>query len=266
MCNGIEMKHSCEADCAADPARRPVYALERQEASRLFASLAPTEHPAYHCHESYSREGLKRWDLPQPSKDLRRELTAMETLDLRPGAHVLELGCGNGRDVLFMASRGFRATGVDLGEPAIARARIKAREGGLDAEFLVWDVLQLPEPESPVSLVYDNTIYCNLRLEFLEQVLQLLERLTAPGTWYMLNCANANHAEVVGGYPRLREADMRRELGGLFEFVRLYEGIHDVNVTGINSEWHERQGGVVSWTALMRRKAPLPPPSRSWGF
>ena len=53
-------------------------------------------------------------------------------------------------------------------------------------------------------------------LEFLAEVLSLLDRLTTPGrTLYMLNCGNANAPEIVGGHPRLHEATIRRAMDAL---------------------------------------------------
>lgn len=47
--------------------------------------------------------------------------------DLPPGRS-LDLGCGEGGDVLWLAERGWHATGIDLSETAVQRAREAARE------------------------------------------------------------------------------------------------------------------------------------------
>lgn len=52
--------------------------------------------------------------------------------DWSPGRS-LDLGCGEGGDVLWLAERGWNATGIDLSEHAVARARAAARERGLEA-------------------------------------------------------------------------------------------------------------------------------------
>ena len=45
------------------------------------------------------------------------------------------------------------------------------REGQtIPAEYVLYDALQLPSPARPVDFIFDNTIYCNLRLEYLGQV------------------------------------------------------------------------------------------------
>jgi SAM-dependent methyltransferase len=58
---------------------------------------------------------------------------------LRAG-HVLDLCCGPGRHSVELASRGFRVTGVDQSKFLLAKARERAREVGVDIEFVHEDM------------------------------------------------------------------------------------------------------------------------------
>lgn len=59
---------------------------------------------------------------------------------LTPGRS-LDLGCGEGGDVLWLAEHGWDATGIDLSETAIDRAKAAAAERGLDrARFAAADL------------------------------------------------------------------------------------------------------------------------------
>ena len=53
----------------------------------------------------------------------------------------LDLGCGQGRNALWLAERGFTVTGLDLSPVAIEQARARAAELGLDATFESVDLL-----------------------------------------------------------------------------------------------------------------------------
>lgn len=53
---------------------------------------------------------------------------------------ILDLGCGRGRHSINMAKRGYKVTGIDLSRVAIEKAQIKAKNLGLDIEFLVGDM------------------------------------------------------------------------------------------------------------------------------
>lgn len=52
----------------------------------------------------------------------------------------LDLGCGEGGDALWLASRGWSVTGVDLSPTAVARARAAARNAQLDATFVAGEI------------------------------------------------------------------------------------------------------------------------------
>jgi cyclopropane fatty-acyl-phospholipid synthase-like methyltransferase len=72
---------------------------------------------------------------------------------------VLDSGCGSGEHALLAASMGLEVTGVDVAQTAIERARAKARQRGLSAEFIVGDVLaldQIERLEPPFRTVIDT--------------------------------------------------------------------------------------------------------------
>lgn len=69
---------------------------------------------------------------------------AVETMaaGLEPGT-ALDLGCGEGADVIWLAEHGWHTTGVDISQVAIQRATEAARARGLDqqqAKFVTADV------------------------------------------------------------------------------------------------------------------------------
>ncbi|MEA4945177.1 MAG: type I methionyl aminopeptidase [Propionicimonas sp.] len=67
--------------------------------------------------------------------------------ELAPGT-ALDLGCGEGADVLWLADHGWQATGVDVSETAIARATEAAQTAGLAdrVRFLAADASTLASP------------------------------------------------------------------------------------------------------------------------
>ncbi len=66
---------------------------------------------------------------------------------LTPG-RALDLGCGEGADVIWLARNGWEATGVDISPTAIGRAAVAADRAGLGpdrARFLVSDLTTMPD-------------------------------------------------------------------------------------------------------------------------
>jgi 2-polyprenyl-3-methyl-5-hydroxy-6-metoxy-1,4-benzoquinol methylase len=56
---------------------------------------------------------------------------------------VLDAGCGTGENALHLASLGFSVVGVDVADTALAIARAKADDRGVEVEFAAADALQL---------------------------------------------------------------------------------------------------------------------------
>jgi SAM-dependent methyltransferase len=83
-------------------------------------------------------EGTPAWDIgrPQPAIVRLAQAGAIE-------GSVLDVGCGTGEQALFLAARGHALVGVDLAPAAIAKARTKAEERGIDATFVELDALRL---------------------------------------------------------------------------------------------------------------------------
>jgi SAM-dependent methyltransferase len=67
----------------------------------------------------------------------------IDALELRPGARVLDVGCGPGRHALALARAGFDVVGIDLSQEFILLAREAAAADGLDARFEVLDAREL---------------------------------------------------------------------------------------------------------------------------
>src|SRR5262245_60479935 len=84
-------------------------------------------------------------------------------LGIRPGQHVLDVGCGSGvvtRDVARLVSPGGRAVGVDPSAEFLAIARNLAREAGLEAvaEFRDGSVLGLPFGDGEFDVAVAATV------------------------------------------------------------------------------------------------------------
>lgn len=105
------------------------------------------------------RLGRPLWDAPPPDK-LREAIEGEDALS--PG-HALDVGCGTGTNVIYMAEHGWQATGVDFSATAIQRARHGA-EGIAGAVFLEGDATELSQLDigKPIDLVLDMGCYHSL--------------------------------------------------------------------------------------------------------
>jgi SAM-dependent methyltransferase len=71
-----------------------------------------------------------------------------ETKALEPG-RALDIACGEGRNAIWLAERGWRVTGVDFSKVGLEKARTLADERGVDARWIAADLVDFePEPEA----------------------------------------------------------------------------------------------------------------------
>ena len=82
-----------------------------------------------------------------PSRFLAAEITG-----LRPGA-ALDLGCGAGRNAVWLARQGWRVTAVDFSDVALRMARALAAEHRVAVEWIEADALGWTPPARAYDLV-----------------------------------------------------------------------------------------------------------------
>lgn len=85
--------------------------------------------------------GKPPWDSGIPAPELVR------VLNEQPAGTALDLGCGTGTNVRYIAERGWRVTGLDFIPRAIEKAKRKTR--GLEVTLLVGDVTKLESAPLP---------------------------------------------------------------------------------------------------------------------
>src|SRR5439155_24479932 len=83
-------------------------------------------------------DGPAPWDIGQPQPAVVR----LASKGGFAGA-VLDAGCGTGENTLHVASLALSVLGVDVAETALAIARQKAHDRGIEVEFAAADAFQL---------------------------------------------------------------------------------------------------------------------------
>jgi SAM-dependent methyltransferase len=76
-----------------------------------------------------------------------------ETMDLRPGASVLDVAAGNGNATLAFARRMCTVTSTDYVDTLLARGRARAEAEALDVTYEIADAEQLPFNDSAFDAV-----------------------------------------------------------------------------------------------------------------
>lgn len=64
-------------------------------------------------------------------------------MNFRKDLHVIEFGCGEGRDAIFLAKQGFNVTAIDIAPSAINQAQEWAMQEKVQVHFEVGDIINL---------------------------------------------------------------------------------------------------------------------------
>lgn len=134
----------------------------------------PAPAPAAEFWEARYRDTGRVWS-GRPN-----ELLVQEAGGLAPGT-ALDLGCGEGADAVWLASRGWRVTGVDISATALERAAGHADGAGV-GDRVLWERHELEPsfPEGSFDLVSAHYLQSPVALDQ-QAVLRAAARAVAPG-------------------------------------------------------------------------------------
>lgn len=97
--------------------------------------------------EIFRRRAWGRW----PNEDVVRTIARTGRTDL----HVLEVGCGAGAQLWYLAQEGHRAVGLDLAPSGLDQARDRLREGAAATPLVRGDATVLPFRDATFDVVLD---------------------------------------------------------------------------------------------------------------
>jgi SAM-dependent methyltransferase len=126
------------------------------------------------------------WDIGEPP----RELTELVNDGRLHTGRVLDIGCGTGTTVVFLASRGFKASGLDISRVAVKKAERKAARHDVTCRFYRLDFTNPNELESAglpaFDLLIDNGCYHSLSPIDRDRYASSLLHVSRVGTVYLL--------------------------------------------------------------------------------
>ncbi|MEZ4659141.1 MAG: class I SAM-dependent methyltransferase [Caldilineaceae bacterium] len=148
-----------------------------------------------HWEERYA-QGFLPWDSGitppeieafwQSERILPQQLAA--TLGARPVA--IDMGCGTGTNVAFLARQGMHAIGVELAGNALEVARTRLRQRSpellLHVDFIQASVMELPLGAANAHYMMDVGCFHNMPLVGRPLYAQGVTRNLAPGGYYQL--------------------------------------------------------------------------------
>jgi 2-polyprenyl-3-methyl-5-hydroxy-6-metoxy-1,4-benzoquinol methylase len=117
----------------------------------------------------------------------------IETLGLKPGASLLDLGCGPGLYASRFARAGFRITGVDYSRRSIEYATKFSEENNLQVNYRYQNYLELEDEDlyDAVFLIYGD--FCPLNPEQRSMLLKNIQCALKPNGKFVLDVSTREH-------------------------------------------------------------------------
>ena len=182
--------------------------------------------------------GTPPWDIGRPQPAIERlEKTGQIT------GVVLDVGCGTGENVIFLAQRGHDAYGIDGSPTAIGKALAKAKARGVSAHFDIADALELQIPETPFDTVIDSGLFHVFSdAERVRFVKSLSSVIRPGGTYFMMSFSEREPGDW--GPRRVTQQEIRSTFGNgwLINYIEA-------------SAFDTTQGRALAWLASISRDA-----------
>jgi len=185
-------------------------------------------------------DGPAPWDIGRPQPAVVRLVS-----EGRFAGAVLDAGCGTGENTLLVASLGLQVLDIDVAETALAIAREKSNDRGIQVEFTTADAFQLERLGRRFETVLDCGLFHSFNAGEQTQYAASLASVTGQdGTLYVL--CFSDEGPDTGPHP-VRQEELRAAFGPS----------HGWNVVSIEPDriltrYHDDHG-APAWFATIKR-------------
>ncbi len=148
------------------------------------------------------------WNIEHPPEIL---IQLVETNEIKP-CKIIDLGCGAGNYIIYLATKGFDSTGLDISESAIDIANKSALSKGVKCNFIIGNVIDYNfETSGLFDCAYDWELLHHVFPEDREKYVSNVSKLLKPGGQYMSVCFSEDSPQF-GGKGKYRKTPINTEL------------------------------------------------------
>jgi len=184
-------------------------------------------------------------------------------LTVPAGGRALDLGCGPGRNAVWLAGEGYQVDALDLSPTALDWGREHAAESGVEVNFVRASIFEWDLPDAPYDLVFDSGCFHHLPPHRRISYRSLLEQSLAPGGGFALSCFAAG--SMGSEAPDASFYRDRRLSGGLAytddDLRSIFGWLTEIDLRRMREMPPESDlfGESFLWTGLFRRSSSMAP-------
>ena len=139
-----------------------------------------------------SGEFREHWEYEVPSQQLVAILAAQVPAE---GGTALDIGCGAGRETVFLAQCGFNAIGVDISPKALKIGAERASSAGVKVDLRQGSFFELPVEDASVDFINDRGAFHLVTEDDRPRFAAEVSRILKPGGTILLRGANETETE-----------------------------------------------------------------------
>jgi SAM-dependent methyltransferase len=190
-------------------------------------------------YSEYARDDIP-WNIGSPPESIR---ILVDSGWVTP-CDAVDLGCGAGNYAIWLASKGFNMTGLDLSSKAIDLAVELAAQKGVECRFATSDMTSAVEGlDNAFDFAYDWEVLHHVFPDDRKQYVLNVHRMLRPGGKYFSLCFSENDPPSFGGSGKFRTTPLgtrlyfssEGELRELFEPLFNIEQLRTIEVPGKKS-------------------------------
>ncbi|UCG95670.1 MAG: class I SAM-dependent methyltransferase [archaeon] len=145
------------------------------------------------------------WTKTQPPKEL---VELVETGKVKP-CKTVDLGCGEGFYSIYLASKGFDVTGIDISEKAIRYAKQNAAEAEVKIRFLTMNITDLHKLNDKFDFIFEWALMHHIMPQQRQKYAADVNRILNKGGKYLSVCFNEKSHTFSGPGEKHRESGER---------------------------------------------------------
>ena len=213
--------------------------------------------PQFWWNETYKYNPIK---LPFITNMPDENLVSYHERNILKIGKALDIGCGQGRNTLFLSKIGFDVDAIDIAIEAIEIARERANKSNLSVRFEVKSIFEFNGNCQIYDFIYDHGCMHHILPHRREEYIETIYDLLKPEQLYGLVCFGSDASEISTGIA-ITDWDVYTKksiIGGIcFNEDKLFQ-LFSPKFTIIElrkMEKHEKYFGLPQlWTALFRKK------------
>jgi ubiquinone/menaquinone biosynthesis C-methylase UbiE len=172
-------------------------------------------------------------------------------IDSFHGLNVLDAGCGEGKNAMFLARRGANVLGVDVSATAIDNGK----RSFFDSDRVTWkvaDILDLSFHDRTLDVVLAYGLFhCLPCRDDIQHVVNALQQATKKGGFHVICCFNSRYQEL-GAHPGFKPTLLPHQ--AIADYYEHWELVHSTDTDLVESHPNNQIQHRHSMTRVIARR------------